>query len=105
PNSSRFPARPCGSPYRALRFIDLPVLFEPSEITQIEQRIEALKNRGGEDNIVDSKLFTLEDGGQEFTLGVYLQRASSPHIRVRIKSKRDEAPACDSTSYIRGRFM
>ena len=79
------------------KYSDLDALLSPAEIATIQPRIDQLKKLGAEDNICDPFEFTIETPDKQ-TLKVmaYLQRASSPLLRVRFKSKRGET-AYDST--------
>jgi hypothetical protein len=82
-----------------LKYSDLDALLNPAEIATIQPRIDQLRSSGAEDNICPPFKFTIKTP-QGITLEAmaYLQRASSPLLRVRFKSKRGE-PAYDSTSY------
>ena len=81
------------------KYSDLDALLSDAEIAAIQPRIDQLRATGAEDNICDPFEFTIETpDGQSLTAMAYLQRASSPLLRVRFKSKRGEAPY-DSTPY------
>lgn len=81
------------------KYTDLDALLSPAEIATIQPRIDQLRNSGAEDNICDPFEFTIETpDGQILKAMAYLQRASSPLLRVRFKSKRGESEY-DSTQY------
>ena len=81
------------------KYSDLDALLDPSEIATIQPLIEKLRAAGAEDNICDPFEFTIETpDGQKLKAMAYLQRASSPLLRVRLKSKRGEEHY-DSTPY------
>lgn len=81
------------------KYSDLDALLDPAEIATIQPRIDQLRNSGAEDNICAPFEFTIQTpDGQTLKAMAYLQRASSPLLRVRFKSKRGE-PQYDSTSY------
>ena len=81
------------------KYSDLDALLSPAEIATIQPRIALLQNSGAEDNICDPFDFTIETpDGQILKAKAYLQRASSPLLRVRFKSKQGE-PQYDSTPY------
>lgn len=70
-----------------LKFSDLQAVFEPDEVEEINKKIEELRERGGDDNITRPEKFTVKYNGGEFTMGIYLQRANSPLLRVRLIPK------------------
>lgn len=81
------------------KYSDLDALLSAAEIATIQPRIDALRNSGADDNICDPFEFSIETpDGQELQAMAYLQRASSPLLRIRFKSKRGE-PSYDSTSF------
>jgi len=81
------------------KYSDLDALLSPAEMVLIQPRIDQLRKSGAEDNICDPFEFTIETpDGQVLKAMAYLQRASSPLLRVRFKSKRGETEY-DSTSY------
>lgn len=81
------------------RYSDLDVLLGPTEIATIQPRIDLLRASGVDDNICAPFEFMIETKeGLTLKAMAYLQRASSPLLRVRFKSKRGE-PAYDSTQY------
>jgi hypothetical protein len=81
------------------KYSDLDALLSPAEIATIQPRIDQLRKSGADDNICAPFEFTIETlDGQTLKAMAYLQRASSPLLRVRFKSKRGE-PEYDSTAY------
>lgn len=81
------------------KYSDLDALLSPAEIATIQPLIDQLRKSGAEDNICDPFEFTIETpDGQTLKAMAYLQRASSPLLRVRFKSKKGEAHY-DSTPY------
>jgi hypothetical protein len=82
-----------------LHYSDLGALLDQNEINSLQSRIEHLRSAGVEDNICDPFAFTITTpDGQILKAKAYLQRASSPLLRVRFKSKRGE-DEYDSTKY------
>jgi hypothetical protein len=83
-----------------LRFNQLPAVLEDTEIEEINELIsQKIENKDG-GNICDPKAFKiLTTEGEELDMGLYLQRASSPLVRIRAKSKRGEAFEYDNRSY------
>jgi hypothetical protein len=83
------------------KYSDIDALLSKEEIDAIAPRIEELKEAGRDDNICAPFSITIEGlDEQEITAKVYLQRATSPLLRVRFKSKRGE-PYYDSTTYFK----
>lgn len=86
------------------KYTDLDALLGPAEIATIQPRIDQLRNSGADDNICDPFEFTIEaPDGEILKAMAYLQRASSPLLRVRFKSKRGE-PEYDSTQYFSKKY-
>lgn len=87
----------------ANRFRD--VIFEPPELQQINIRIPQLIAQGRDDNIIDPINIAVETPtGEVLDFGLYAQRASSPLMRLRTKSKRGEQPTYDSSPYLRQHY-
>lgn len=83
----------------------MDVIFEADDLATIEARIPDLKAAGNEDNIIDPVILTIETPeGEEEQMGVYVQRATSPLIRLRSKSKRGEQPEYDFQPYLQENF-
>lgn len=88
-----------------LKFSDLNAVFEQGDIPDIEAKIQELRNRQSGDNITEPENFTIQTADGEFTVAIYLQRASSPLLRVRFISKRGEVPAFNSQDFIKTHFQ
>lgn len=87
------------------RFSDLNVLFESDELEEIQTNIDELKVLGDGGNIIPPKRMEIEGvNGEVLIIAVYLQRAISPLIRVRFKSKRGEVDKFDSSEYMKGNY-
>jgi Cdc6-like AAA superfamily ATPase len=83
------------------KYSDIDALLSAEEISALVPKIEELRKAGRDDNICDPFPITIEGlSGEIITAKVYLQRASSPLLRVRFKSKRGE-PEYDSTTYFK----
>ena len=86
------------------KYSDLDALMSPAEIATIQPLIDQLRKTGAEDNICDPFEFTIDTpDGESLKAMAYLQRASSPLLRVRFKSKKGEA-YYDSTPYFRKNY-
>jgi len=73
------------------KYSDLNALLSPAQIAAIQPRIDELRESRPNDNICDPFKFTIETpDGQLLKAMVYLQRASSPLVRVRFISRRGE---------------
>ena len=82
-----------------LKYSDLDALLSTTEIATIQPRIDQLRKLGADDNICDPFEFMIDTpDGQTLKAMAYLQRASSPLLRIRFSSKRGE-PKYDSTPY------
>ena len=83
-----------------LRFNQLPAVLEETEINKINESIkQKIENNDG-GNICDPiNIIIVTNEGEELDMGLYLQRASSPLVRIRAKSKRGEAFEYDNRSY------
>lgn len=81
------------------RYSDLDALLDQDEINSLQGRIEQLKRANLDDNICEPFTFTITTPDNTILKAqAYLQRASSPLLRVRFKSKRGE-DEYDSTRY------
>lgn len=87
-----------------LKFKDLGSIFEEDEIPEIKERIEVLKEQGVSDNITEPEIFTIETQYGTFPAGIYLQRASSPLLRVRFKSRKEDPASFDSQEFLKDHF-
>ncbi|MEB0014548.1 hypothetical protein QN416_23410, partial [Glaciimonas sp. Cout2] len=83
------------------KYKDLDALLNDSEVAALHPKIEQLRKSGSEDNICPPFSVTITGiNGEKIEANAYLQRASSPLIRIRFKSKRGE-PFYDSTTYFK----
>ena len=70
------------------------VVFTEDDLKRIEQGINDAVDEG---NIIDPIRYTVTDqDGKTFNFDIYVQRATSPLLRLRFKSKRGEEPPFDS---------
>lgn len=82
------------------QYEDLGALLTDKDIADIKPRMEQLRASGNEDNICEPFELMIETpDGIKLRAKAYLQRASSPLLRIRFKSKRGDADAYDSTGY------
>lgn len=86
------------------KFRDLGAIFEVEDLPHINSRIDDLKKQGVEDNITDPELFIIETDQGDFQAEVYLQRASSPLLRVRLISKRGAVTPYNSQNFLKDNF-
>lgn len=86
-------------------FKDLSNIFEDEEIPGILERIEAVKKTGSSANITEPETFTVHDENGDYQIGVYLQRAENPLLRVRFKSKKGEADTYDSIEFLNEHYQ
>jgi hypothetical protein len=83
------------------QYKDIDALLSLEEVAALAPKIKELKEAGREDNICEPFPIIIEGvNKEEVNATVYLQRASSPLLRVRFKSKRGES-TWDSTEYFR----
>lgn len=76
-------------------------LFSNDELKELDRQIEELSKVGSDDNVIDPILIKIKDAKNNVVIdaGVYIQRAGSPLVRLRFKSKRGEDPAYDNREY------
>lgn len=86
------------------KFKDLSSIFEPEDIPGISSQIDQLKKSGSSANITEPETFVVHDPNGDYKIGIYLQRAVSPLLRVRFKSKRGEADRYDSTEFLKEHY-
>lgn len=86
------------------QFKKLRALFEEDEIPEIQKQIDEKKRKGSDDNIIAPQVFTIQTGEGDIKVGIYLQRASSPLVRVRFISKHGDAEAYDSQKFLREHY-
>lgn len=88
----------------AARYRD--VIFEGPELQLINTRIPQFIAQGRQDNIIDPVMIQVEaPGGEVLEFGLYAQRATSPLMRLRSKSKYGEQPLYDSGPYLRAHYQ
>jgi prepilin-type processing-associated H-X9-DG protein len=89
-----------------LAFADLPAVLETGEVEELKRQIEEKRAANDGGNICEPKLISVEaPDGTELTIGLYLQRASSPLVRLRVKSRRGgPEPEYDCQAYFRENF-
>ena len=87
------------------QFSALDVVFEENELQSIQARIDQLIEEDRDDNITEVEEFTVVTPHGEITVGCYLQRASSPLLRVRFKSKRGQTPEYDSRTFLQRHYL
>lgn len=81
------------------KYSALDALLSATEIATIQPRIDALRISGAEDNLCEPFEFIIEvPDGTKLKAMAYLQRASSPLLRIRFKSKRGD-DAYDSMAF------
>ena len=88
-----------------LKFHSLNDLFEAEEITAIQGKIEELKRQNNGGNITEPEIFTIETEWGEFKAALYLQRADSPLLRVRLISRRGDAEQYNSLDFLNEHFQ
>ena len=95
-----------GDPRGNIKKHHMDTIFEAAELAEIKAKIPALAAANNDDNIIDPVTLTIvtPEGGEE-KMGVYVQRASSPLIRLRSKSKRGETPDYDFQPYLQKNFQ
>ena len=84
---------------------DLPFLLSPTEYAEYEQEREKLIEKGTADNFKQLYEMTLIDSdGKEYVIQFYVQRAQSPLIRARFKSKRGSEKEYDLQPYLKRKY-
>jgi hypothetical protein len=87
------------------KFKDLASIFEPEDIPEIQEKIAKIALTGSSENVTEPEIFDVHDPEHgDFKIGVYLQRASSPLLRVRFTSKRGDADKFDSTEFLKEHY-
>lgn len=83
----------------------MSVLFEPSELAQIEANGANIVAQGRMDNVIDPITIVVETpNGEELQFGMYVQRPASPLVRVRAKSKYGEPNYYNSQDYLAAKY-
>lgn len=84
---------------------DLPLLLSPEEFAEYEKEKAKLLEKGTADNFNQLYGMTLVDSdGKEYSIQFYVQRAQSPLIRARFKSKRGAVPEYDLQPYLKKKY-
>lgn len=84
---------------------DLPLLLSPEEFAEYEKERDKLLEKGTMDNFNQLYGITLVDSDNtEYSVKFYVQRAKSPLIRVRFKSKRGDVPEYDLQPYMKRKY-
>lgn len=84
---------------------DLPLLLSPEEFADYEKERDKLLEKGTADNFNKLYGLTLVDGdNKEYDIKFYVQRAQSPLIRARFKSKRGDLPEYDLQPYLKKKY-
>lgn len=84
---------------------DVTTIYEPDELAKIQKKIKALAAQDRHDNISPPVPLTIIAPDQKrFRVEAYLQRAKSPLLRLRFKSKTDAKEGYDSQPLLK-RFL
>ena len=84
---------------------DLPLLLSQEEFQEYEKERDRLIEKGTADNFKQLYGMTLIDGdNNEYGIQFYVQRAQSPLIRARFKSKRGAANEYDLQPYLKRKY-
>lgn len=83
---------------------DLSQLLTSKELEEYENERDELKADGNEGNFKELYDMTILDGGIALHIKFYIQRASSPLVRARFKSKVGAANKYDHQPYLRKKF-
>lgn len=87
------------------KVIDLPLLLSPGEFEAYKNERDKLIEKGTADNFKQLYGMTLIDGDSaEYGIQFYVQRAQSPLIRARFKSKRGDANEYDLQPYMKKKY-
>lgn len=89
-----------------LAFRDLPAVLDRDELNLLERKIEEKRLAEDDGNVCEPILFSLHTPQDDvLPIGLYLQRASSPLVRLRVKSRRDgPEDSYDSRAYFRDNY-
>lgn len=90
-----------------LPFNQLTNVFEQNEVVDLNTKIsEILKQRPeSTENISEPVVMTIRAAdNSEVKIGIYLQRAQNPLVRVRVKSSRGSTEEFDSTEYFQQNY-
>lgn len=84
---------------------DLPLLLSSEEFAEYEKEKAKLLEKGTADNFNQLYGMTLVDSDdKEYSIQFYVQRAQSPLIRARFKSKRGAVPEYDLQPYLKKKY-
>jgi hypothetical protein len=84
---------------------DLPLLLSPDEFKEYEKERVKLLEKGTYDNFKQLYEMTLiDEDNAEYGIQFYVQRAQSPLIRARFKSKRGAAKEYDLQPYLKRKY-
>lgn len=84
---------------------DLPLLLSTEEFTAYQKERDKLLEKGTADNFNQLYGMTLVDSdNKEYSIQFYVQRAQSPLIRARFKSKRGAVPEYDLQPYLKKKY-
>ena len=84
---------------------DLPLLLSPTEFNEYEKERDKLLEKGTADNFKQLYEMTLVDSdNNEYLIQFYVQRAQSPLIRARFKSKRGAEKEYDLQPYLKRKY-
>jgi len=84
---------------------DLPLLLSTEEFAEYEKEKAKLLEKGTADNFKQLYGMTLVDSDdKEYSIQFYVQRAQSPLIRARFKSKRGAVPEYDLQPYLKKKY-
>lgn len=84
---------------------DLPLLLSTEELAAYQKERDKLLEKGTADNFNQLYEMTLVDSDDnEYSLQFYVQRAQSPLIRARFKSKRGAFPEYDLQPYLKKKY-
>lgn len=84
---------------------DLPLLLSSQEFEEYKKEREQLREKDIYDNFAQTYWITIVgDGDVKHKISVYVQRAISPLIRVRFKSKRSDKEQYNLQPYLKSRY-
>lgn len=87
------------------RASDLPMLLTNEEFTEYQKERDELIESGRADNFSSTYSFKIFLDAIEYTVSFYVQRAISPLIRVRFKSKRTDSHRYDLQPILRAKYQ
>jgi hypothetical protein len=90
-----------------LQYSQINNIFEPEKVIELKKKIKDIVERDPHDgkNISEPVVISIETAtGKIGKIGIYLQRASNPLVRVRVKSTRGSQESYDSTEFFNQNF-